>query len=159
MTNAPKYTNAQLHFAATARCKCGAGYAYPDFSIRDKKAPREWDCSAFLRGEIALTDLEAGHSTALPFAFYSVKGETQPSAGGATTRPLGPDGGRREFYLSHWSGALEARKEQLHDERMRMRPDPRRIESCEDEVRRAEQLVALARAMGDDDLPPYVRGA
>lgn len=42
-----------------------------------------WHCSAILRG---LAARGSSHSAAMPFAFYEVKSEGQPSANGATTR-------------------------------------------------------------------------
>lgn len=77
----------ELVFAATNRCVCGAGLAYPK-----KTGPwGEWDCSAVLLGQVAdpLEKLENGkfkHAT-YPFSFYEIKSENQPSANGATTRP------------------------------------------------------------------------
>lgn len=76
----PAFTDAELTYAATARCRCGAGYAYPNGSGIHGR----WDCSAILKG-VAAHGTE--HDGALPFAFYSVKSEQQPSAGGLTTRP------------------------------------------------------------------------
>lgn len=76
----PPFTGADLTYAATTRCRCGAGYAYPNGSGGHGR----WDCSAILKGEAAHG---SEHDGALPFAFYSIKGERQPSAGGATTRP------------------------------------------------------------------------
>lgn len=74
------YTAADLIFAATSRCPCGAGLAYP----RDAGMHGAWDCSAILTGTAA-TDVK--HTAELPFAFYEIKSEQQPSANGATTRP------------------------------------------------------------------------
>lgn len=74
----------ELRFAAYERCSCGAGFAYPvDIDIR---LPNRacWDCSAILRG---LAEHGSSHSNSMPFAFYEVKSENQPSANGATTRP------------------------------------------------------------------------
>jgi hypothetical protein len=72
-----------LVYAATSRCPCGAGLAYvPD-------GETVWDCSAILLGE-AIPSGQPGsvqHTGQLPFAFYEVKSEQQPSAQGATTRP------------------------------------------------------------------------
>lgn len=75
----------RLVYAATNRCPCGAGLAY------EPGGEREWDCSAILLGE-AIPSGEPGavqHTARLPFAFYEIKGENQPSAEGATTRPGG----------------------------------------------------------------------
>jgi hypothetical protein len=43
-----------------------------------------WDCSAILLGT---ADPNVKHEARLPFAFYEIKGEGQPSVKGATTRP------------------------------------------------------------------------
>lgn len=80
-----KFTLEELIFAALSRCSCGAGLAYPK-----NTGPRgAWDCSDILLGR-ATPKSEGGsqeHSEVLPFAFYEVKSEEQPSANGATTRP------------------------------------------------------------------------
>lgn len=79
-----------LIYAATARCPCGAGLAYR----KDAKPfgdTAHWDCSAILLG----TAVPSGrpdsveHTAVLPFVFYEIKSEQQPSANGATTRPDG----------------------------------------------------------------------
>lgn len=73
----------RLSYAAYARCPCGAGMAY------DKLVPQKclhdghWDCSAIILGT-ANPDVQ--HTAKLPFMFYEIKGEDQPSANGATTR-------------------------------------------------------------------------
>ena len=79
----PPFVDAELRYAATARCKCGAGFAYPDAPfIRGM-----WACSALLKSGDR-TQAEADkHDGALPFSMYEVKSEKQPSAGGRTTRP------------------------------------------------------------------------
>lgn len=70
----------ELVFSAFTRCHCGAGLAYPvNIGIGGY-----WDCSAILMN---VADKEKTHTGQLPFAFYSIKSEGQPSAGGATTRP------------------------------------------------------------------------
>lgn len=70
----------ELKFSAAARCDCGAGIAYPN-----DIGPRGfWDCSAILMGT---ADRGLKHCGQLPFAFYEIKSEGQPSAYGATTRP------------------------------------------------------------------------
>lgn len=71
-----------LTYAATARCKCGAGLAY-------RKGDTAWDCSEILLGT-AIPSGQPGavmHSDRYPFVFYEIKSERQPSANGATTRP------------------------------------------------------------------------
>lgn len=76
----------ELIYAATVRCPCGAGLAYETNADPFKGY---WDCSAILRGE-AVPSGQPGsveHTARLPFVFYEIKGENQPSAQGATTRP------------------------------------------------------------------------
>jgi hypothetical protein len=79
-------TDDRLVYAATARCPCGAGLAYvPGASA----FYGFWDCSAILTGR-AIPQGQPGavtHTDQLPFSFYEVKEERQPSAQGATTRP------------------------------------------------------------------------
>lgn len=79
------YKDAKLVYAATVRCPCGAGLAYPKGIGPDGC----WDCSDILTGRAIPKDEEGSvqHTARLPFAFYEVKGENQPSARGATTRP------------------------------------------------------------------------
>lgn len=74
-----KFTPDELIFAAYTRCPCGAGMAYPkNIGVRGN-----WDCSAILLGE---ADINVQHEAPLPFAFYEIKSEQQPSANKATTR-------------------------------------------------------------------------
>lgn len=77
----------RLVFAATSRCPCGAGLAYDpchDDKESPLKGPSYWDCSAILLGT---ADPKVKHTDKLPFAFYEIKSEGQPSACGRTTRP------------------------------------------------------------------------
>lgn len=69
----------ELRFSAGARCTCGLGLAYP----KDCGGFHYWSCSGVLLGT---ADKAVKHDQ-LPFMFYSVKSEDQPSAGGRTTRP------------------------------------------------------------------------
>lgn len=70
----------ELTFAATSRCECGSGLAYAN----DIGVHGFWDCSAILLG---VADKLVKHTGQLPFSFYEIKSEGQPSANGATTRP------------------------------------------------------------------------
>jgi hypothetical protein len=76
----------RLVYAAVARCPCGAGLAYDPVSEGEGvfRGPSYWDCSAILTGE---ADPTVTHTGRLPFAFYEIKAEGQPSAYGQTTRP------------------------------------------------------------------------
>jgi len=80
----------RMTFAATSRCSCGAGLAYDDTcTAAPFKGPSYWDCSAILLGD-AIPSGQPGavtHTDRLPFAFWEIKSEHQPSARGATTRP------------------------------------------------------------------------
>lgn len=78
-----------LLYAAGSRCDCGAGMAYPH-NIGMRGA---WHCSAILTGRAPRIGEPGGdqvHTGALPFAFWSVKAEGQPSVMGRTTRPPKP---------------------------------------------------------------------
>lgn len=77
----------RLCFAAYSRCECGAGMAYDPAS--DAGLNGQWECSDILLGRAIPKGQEGSriHSNPLPFAFYEVKSENQPSANGATTRP------------------------------------------------------------------------
>lgn len=93
----------RLIYAAYSRCPCGAGLAYDPAGISGGKPQADevtdspfkgpfggyWDCSAIIL-DAALPKGEVGsvqHTDKLPFAFYEIKSENQPSAQGATTRP------------------------------------------------------------------------
>lgn len=96
-----------LVFAATSRCRCGAGLAY--IPEADKKGSSRradaWFCSDWLTGKAPAEDgcidrfpdmfglnderkkaLAQAKHDAYPFVFYEVRSEGQPSANGATTR-------------------------------------------------------------------------
>lgn len=91
--------NDRLIYAAHLRCNCGAGMAYDPAGKGDptsplmleRRGPRQWECSDILRFKTYPADRQRvvkamTHTAPLPFAFYEVESETQPSAGGATTR-------------------------------------------------------------------------
>jgi hypothetical protein len=86
-----------MTFAASSRCPCGAGLAYDETCVEEPfKIPSYWDCSAILLGK-AVPSGQAGsvqHTDRLPFAFYEIKSENQPSAKGASTRPRDEGGGQ-----------------------------------------------------------------
>lgn len=78
----------RLVYAADVRCPCGAGMAY-DSRGESGGARGYWECSAILLGT-AIPSGDPGavrHEAKLPFVFYEIKSEHQPSAHGATTRP------------------------------------------------------------------------
>lgn len=75
------FTDAALIYAADSRCPCGAGLAYP----RHVGPRGYWDCADILTGRAVPGEKE--HTAKLPFTFYEVKSEQQPSASGRTTRP------------------------------------------------------------------------
>lgn len=79
----------RMIFAAYVRCPCGAGMAY-DPAGESGGLRGYWDCSAILLGA---ADASVKHEARLPFTFYEVKSERQPSANGATTRPALINGG------------------------------------------------------------------
>lgn len=80
----------RLIYAAYSRCPCGFGMAYDPASEGDGvfRGPSKWECSGILLGT---GDKSVAHQHVLPFAFYEIKSERQPSANGATTRiPTAP---------------------------------------------------------------------
>lgn len=94
------YTDLELLYAATARCKCGAGLAYPLDHEAARKL-RAWVCSAVLKGEASAVSEkwpggvtpananEAPHDR-YDFAFWKIREETSiNNAGSFTTRPAG----------------------------------------------------------------------
>lgn len=84
------WTEDDLTYAATSRCPCGAGLAYGPMCVEPPfKGPSYWDCSDILLGR-AIPSGQPGaveHTAKLPFTFWEIKSENQPSARGATTRP------------------------------------------------------------------------
>lgn len=77
-------TEKDLVYAAYDRCSCGVGLAYLPGS-----SDKCWDCSDILLGR-AIPKGQPGsvmHTAQLPFVFYEIKSELQPSVNGATTRP------------------------------------------------------------------------
>lgn len=87
---AGSYKDSDLVYAAYARCDCGAGLAYPPgIGVHGF-----WDCSDILTGRAAPKGRPGSkqHSDRVPFAFYEIKSEKQPSVSGATTRANYPGG-------------------------------------------------------------------
>lgn len=80
------YTASELLFAATSRCKCGAGLAYPPDDDAWCKKEAAWCCSAVLMGLIPDVPEQHGKHDAYPWMMYEIKSEDQPSAAGRTTR-------------------------------------------------------------------------
>jgi len=79
----------RMVYSAFTRCPCGAGMAYDPLAEDENSTlvgplSGYWDCSAIILG---VADPKAKHEAKLPFAFYNIKSEGQPSAGYATTRP------------------------------------------------------------------------
>jgi len=74
------FSEEELVYAATARCECGAGMAYPT----DIDPNGAWYCSDILKG---VADKTKVHSRPMAFYMYEVKSEHQSSAEGKTTRP------------------------------------------------------------------------
>lgn len=68
-----------LVYSAGARCRCGAGLAYP-LGIGPGG---HWSCSNVLLRRV---DVPADHDE-YSFVFYEIKSESQPSVRGLTTRP------------------------------------------------------------------------
>ena len=66
-----------LVYSATARCPCGLGLAHTNKSDH-------WDCSGIILGT---ADPSVKHTDKLPYVFYEIKSEDQPSANGHSTRP------------------------------------------------------------------------
>lgn len=75
-----KYREDELVYSAFSRCPCGKGLAYAK-----SMDPLDgyWDCSGILLGTAATG---RKHTAKLPFIFYEIKEEGQPSVNGATTR-------------------------------------------------------------------------
>jgi hypothetical protein len=93
------FTDRELLYAATARCRCGAGLAYPLDHDRAFKL-RAWVCSAVLKGEVEgpascqwgpySGGKPDGEHDAFDWAFYKIREETSiNNHGGHSTRPAG----------------------------------------------------------------------
>lgn len=96
----PKLSDRELLYAATSRCRCGAGLAYPlDHGLAQKLGA--WVCSSVLKGDVeALASDQTmaafgnsgppGEHDGLPWTFFKVREETSiNNHGGHTTRPTG----------------------------------------------------------------------
>ncbi len=100
-----RYTSAELRYSAGARCTCGAGLAYP-LDHADAQELSAWVCSRVLLGEVEMPPVVSSAPSGFfapierpdvagvvhqefSFASYEIKSEAQPSARGATTRPVG----------------------------------------------------------------------
>jgi hypothetical protein len=70
-----------LIFSAVMRCKCGSGLCYAE-----NEQTNCWDCHAVFSAQRKGEQPPAGEHTRYLFYMYDIKSETQPSAGGATTR-------------------------------------------------------------------------
>lgn len=79
------FEDSELMYSATARCKCGAGLAYPmDHDAAWKIGA--WVCSHALKNE----DANPEEHQSFPWSFYKVREETSVfNSGGHTTRPPG----------------------------------------------------------------------
>lgn len=97
---ATKLIEADLIYAAYGRCRCGAGLAYRRIIRSD--TDRVWACGDVLLGRAA----DVTHTDPLPFTFWEIKSENQPSAKGATTRP--PEDAKARARRHAWD--LEERK-------------------------------------------------
>lgn len=75
----------RLRFAAHARCRCRLGLAYDPWGESGRAGRGAWTCSGVLLGT---ADRNVQHDEPKPFAFYEIESEGQPSACGASTRPL-----------------------------------------------------------------------
>src|SRR5262245_60254793 len=81
------FTDTELMYAATSRCRCGSGLAHT-LDTEKSLQLRAWICSKVLNGEIPETDHNQHES--LNFAFYKVREETSINNHSvATTRPAG----------------------------------------------------------------------
>ena len=82
------FTDMELLYSATARCRCGAGLAYPLETAHAMKLGA-WACSAVLTGAVSGPD-EKGKHIAYPWSMYKIREETSVNNVGAhSTRPPG----------------------------------------------------------------------
>ena len=75
----PIFSEDELIFAAFNRCPCGYGLAYP----KNCTLNHYWDCAGILMDKASKS---IRHAARLPFMYYEIKSEDQPSANGSTTR-------------------------------------------------------------------------
>lgn len=87
-------TEKDLIYAAFARCPCGAGLAY-----KPGTHPGYWDCADIL---LEREKKDVQHTDRLPFTFYEIKSERQPSANGETTRPQSQKDQKQKNRLVWW---------------------------------------------------------
>lgn len=66
----PIFKDEELFYSAASLCPCGHGLAYP----KGCGGHHYWDCSAILKD---IADPTVEHTGKLPFAFYSIKGESE----------------------------------------------------------------------------------
>lgn len=79
------YFDKELLYAATGRCKCGAGLAYP-LDYEDAMRMQAWVCSRVLKGEVSMST----NHEAFAFSMWKVREETSiNNLEKATTRPSG----------------------------------------------------------------------
>lgn len=88
----------ELLYAATGRCRCGAGLAYPLDHERSMMI-KAWVCSAVLKGDGLARDQTAavftggppiGEHDNLPWTLFKIREETSiNNTAGHTTRPAG----------------------------------------------------------------------
>lgn len=76
-----RFDDDELIYAASKRCRCGAGMAYP----KGIGMHGFWECSSLLTHRE--TPGEMVHTERLSFAHYEIVNEKQRSAAGLTTRP------------------------------------------------------------------------
>ena len=76
------HTDKTLEYAATVRCKCGAGVAMP-LDVEESMSLAAWVCSEVLKGN-------ASDHDSFPFVFWKIREETSiNNTPGLTTRPAG----------------------------------------------------------------------
>lgn len=73
------FAPADLVYSAGARCRCGAGLAYP----KNCGGFHHWSCGDVLTGHVR----DSHEHDEFPFNMYEIKSEQQASAHGQTTRP------------------------------------------------------------------------
>ena len=81
-----QYTDDEIVYSATSRCYCGAGLAFP----KSCSSKHYWDCADILTGRAIPSGQDGSktHTDKLPFMFWKIKSERQPSSQGLTTRPM-----------------------------------------------------------------------
>lgn len=118
------FTDSELVYAASSRCRCGAGFAYP----AGVGGNGSWYCSAVLKDKALRGQPAQDHDEAMPFAFWSVRSESQIARNGGivTTRPEG----------APWGASMELSVQRENERRAQWQPELSPMDLATEPVKR-----------------------